>query len=82
MSVTNSVENLVLEHLKAIRTDMASTKDSLKEITTRLGRLEVSVASLRRDNAHMDEAAAESGVRFDRLVERVERIEKRLELGS
>ncbi|WP_295581023.1 hypothetical protein [uncultured Lamprocystis sp.] len=78
--MTENVENLVLEHLRAIRADIARMERKQDETITRLGRLELAVAGLRRDMAHTDEAAAEQNVRMDHLAERVERIERRLEL--
>ncbi len=56
--MSNSVENLLLEHLKAIRADIGTIKADLKENTTRLGRIEVAVAGLRRDIAHKYRATA------------------------
>lgn len=78
--MTDNVENLVLEHLRAIRTDIARMERKQDETITRLGRLELAVAGLRRDVAHTDEGAAEQSVRLDRLAERIDRIERRLEL--
>jgi septal ring factor EnvC (AmiA/AmiB activator) len=78
--MTDNVENLVLEHLRAISADIARMERKQDEVITRLGRLELAVAGLRRDMAHTDEAAAEQNVRMDHLAERVERIERRLEL--
>lgn len=80
--MSNNIENLLLEHLKAIRADIGTIKADLKENTTRLGRIEVSVAGLRRDIAHNEEATAEQSMRIDRIAERVERIEKRLEIAG
>lgn len=80
--MSNNVDNLMLEHLKAIRSDISTMKADLKENTTRLGRIEVAVAGLRRDIAHNEEATAEQSLRIDRIAERVELIEKRLELNG
>ena len=80
--MSNNVENLLLEHLKAIRADIAGIKADLKENTHRLGRVELAIAGLRRDMAHYEEGSAEQGLRMDRLAERIERIEKRLDLSS
>ncbi|MCW2308285.1 hypothetical protein [Rhodobium gokarnense] len=59
-------ENLVLEHLRAIRATQDRHSDDLREIKGRLGLLEEQYAGLSR--------------RIDRLDERVARIEKRLDL--
>lgn len=78
--MTDNVENLVLEHLRALRADMARMERKQDETITRLGRLEVAVAGVRRDIAHTDEGAAEQSVRLDHLADRIDRIERRLEL--
>jgi hypothetical protein len=43
--------NIVLEHLRAMRGDMHEMKDMLREHGHRLTRIEISIASLRRDQA-------------------------------
>lgn len=79
--MSEQIENLIIEHLKIIRADMSSMKADMKEMTHRLGRIEVAVAGLRRDIAHNEEANAEQSLRIDRMNERIERIESRLELA-
>lgn len=37
----NNVENLVLEHLRAIRTDVGFIKDDVRELKLRAGKLAV-----------------------------------------
>jgi predicted nucleic acid-binding Zn-ribbon protein len=78
--MTENVENLVLEHLRALRAGQERMERKLDEHTQRLGRLEMAIAGLRRDMVHTDEAAAEQSVRIDHLAERLDRIERRLEL--
>lgn len=75
-----NVESLVLEQLRTIRADIGTIKHDTREATHRIGRIEISIAGLRRDMAHHDEVVAEQSVRIDRITERVERIEKRLEI--
>ena len=78
--MTENVENLVLEHLRALRAGQERMERKLDEHTQRLGRLEMAIAGLRSDMVHTDEAAAEQSVRIDHLAERLDRIERRLEL--
>lgn len=78
--MTDSVENLILEHLRAIRTDIGGIKDDVREIKQRLTSLEAAVAGLRRDNANLYGDMVDQHARYDRLTERVERIEHRLDL--
>ncbi|MDS4039640.1 MAG: hypothetical protein RKP20_00475 [Candidatus Competibacter sp.] len=49
--MTDDVENLILEHLRAIRSDIGGIKDDVREIRQRLTSLEATVAGLRRDSA-------------------------------
>jgi hypothetical protein len=57
--MTDNVESVVLEQLRAIRMDTARVERKQDETITRLGRLELAVAGLRRDVAHSDEAAGD-----------------------
>lgn len=75
-----SVENLLLEHMKQFQATLARIERKQDESVTRLGRLEIAVAGLRRDVAHADESTAEGSVRLDHLAEHIEHIERRLEL--
>lgn len=59
-------DNLVLEHLRAIRATARGLRGDMREVKERLGTLEASYASVSR--------------RLDRLDERVGRIETRLGL--
>ena len=80
--MTESIENLLLEHLKRFQPGQERIERKLEEVVYRIGHLEGSVAGLRRDFAHSDENTAEISVRLDRLGERFGRIEKGLELVS
>jgi chromosome segregation ATPase len=80
--MTDNVENLILEHLRAIRADISGIKDDVREIKQRLTSLEAAVAGLRRDNANLYDDMAGHHARYDRLAERVERIERRLDLRN
>jgi archaellum component FlaC len=61
-----STENLVLEHLRAIRATQDKHSEDLREIKGRLGIIEMQYANLSN--------------RLDRMDERVSRIEMRLGL--
>ncbi|OJU91338.1 MAG: hypothetical protein BGO13_10935 [Burkholderiales bacterium 66-5] len=75
-----NVENLLLEHLKRFQASQDRIERKLEEVITRTGHIEIGLAGLRRDLAHADEGTAGTGVRVDRLTERIERIERRLEI--
>ena len=78
--MTNNVESLVLEHLRAIRATQEIHTERLARVESRLGNLETTVAAMRRDLAHMYGEVVEQHVHADGLTARVERIERRLEL--
>ncbi|MEI2771451.1 MAG: hypothetical protein V9G98_12160 [Candidatus Competibacter sp.] len=46
--MADNIENLILEHLRAIRSDIGGIKDDVREIKQRLTSLEAAVAGLRR----------------------------------
>jgi chromosome segregation ATPase len=73
--------NIVIEHLKALRAEVAAVKADTQEMRMRMGQVETGIAGLRRDFAHADENAAILSVRIDRLIERMDRLEKRLEVA-
>ena len=78
--MTDQVDSLVLEHLGAIRADIGVIRDDVREVKCRLTSLEGAVAGLKRDQAQGDADSADQHARYDRLAERVERIERRLDL--
>lgn len=80
--MADNIENLILEHLRAIRTDIGGIKEDVREIKQRITSLESAVAGLRRDNANLYGDVIDQQARYDRLVERVERIERRLDLAE
>jgi septal ring factor EnvC (AmiA/AmiB activator) len=81
-SITSNVENLVLEQLRVIRSDIADARVDLRELTGRVHSLEVAIGGLRRDIGAMAADSAETGGRIDRLSQRIERVEMRLGLNE
>lgn len=73
-------DNLVLEHLKKIQAQLSAARERDREIISRLGILEISSAILRRELGHCEESIAAINVRMDRMSDRIEHIERRLEL--
>lgn len=80
--MTENTENLVLEHLRAIRADMADLRADVREIKTRLGNLEAGQGSIIRHLGDLASADAAAQLGIDRLGDRVERIERRLEING
>jgi septal ring factor EnvC (AmiA/AmiB activator) len=71
--MAGETENLVLEHLRAIRADIADVKRDMREFRERLGHIENQMAS------HYALYATLS-TRLDRVVEDVQLIKRRLDL--
>lgn len=78
--MAENIENLVLEQLRAIRSDIAAVKEDTREIKSRLVIVESGIASLRRDGGDYSASIADQHLRYDRINDRIERIEKLLEL--
>ena len=70
--MTDSIENLILEHLRAIRVKIDVIADDIGNIKMRLSAVESQVANL----------TAIFNSRLDTLEKRIERIERRLDLSS
>lgn len=79
--MTDPTENLILEHLKRFQTGQDRIERELKEIKGRLSQLDIGIASIRGDLAHLSGDQARQQISFDSLTERIERIERRLELA-
>lgn len=73
--MTADIENLVLEHLRAIRTDVADVKE-------RLGRVELSLSTLGQQLGALTTAVYSVRSELDDFRRRIERIERRLELSD
>lgn len=80
--MSNQVDNLLLEHLKKIQAEQSAARERDRELMTRLGQIETMIARIGRDNAHAYEEQVEDRHALDLLKERVERIERRLEIGN
>lgn len=73
-------ENLILEHLCALRAGQERMEFELKEVKARLTSLEAAVAGGRRDTVLQQEDIYRQQASIDRLTERVDCIERRLDL--
>ena len=75
-----STENLVIEHLRAMRSGIASVKADNTDMRQRLCSIDTSVVDMRRNVVHLFEEIAHHQVTMDKMLDRVQRIEKRLDL--
>ena len=78
--MSENVENLILEHLRGMRASQERVEHELREIKNRITSVEAGVAGIRRDAAHDNDKIVQQQIDLDQLNERIERIEKRLEL--
>ncbi len=73
-------DNLILSQLRAIRADIADVQGSLGEVKRRLANLEGGQASVIQHLGHLAAADAQQQLSNDALIERLVRIERRLDL--
>ena len=81
-----NVDHIVIEHLKGLRSQVAAMRSDMqaefKDVKARLSHLDASMAGVRRDGGLAAEDFARQQVSIDSLVERIQRIESRLELAN
>ena len=75
-----STESLIIEHLRAMRAEIASVKADTTDMRQRLCSIDTSVIDMRRNGVHLFEEMAHHQVTMDKMLDRVQRIEKRLDL--
>ena len=78
--MNENVENLVLEHLRHIRSRVDQIADDVGDLKLRMSSLESAMNLVRREVTLGDETDARQQVTLDKLNARIERIERRLEL--
>ena len=85
-AMTDNTENLVIEHLKAVRNELRDFRnrfdDEMDDIKTRISGLETAMVSVKREVNYGDEVDARQQVSLDRILKRLDRLERRLELTS
>jgi len=79
--MTDNIENIVLDHLRALRAGQDRIETGLKEVKQRLTGVESGIAGLRRDNVGTQEDVYRQQAVIDAIQDRLQRIEKRLELS-
>jgi ElaB/YqjD/DUF883 family membrane-anchored ribosome-binding protein len=82
--MTDNIEHLILDQFRAMGNQIASLQTEmhgeLADVKHRMNRLETSIAGMRRDEAGQSDDIARQQAFIDGLVERIQRIERRLEL--
>lgn len=84
--MSENIENLILEHLRMLRNELAGLRtemhEEFRDVKLRLGSVESAVVSVRRDSTDQMGDVVRQQLRIDQLAERLERLERRLELAS
>ena len=78
--MTESINN-IMEHLKRFQTGQDRIERDLKEIKARLSTLEAGQGSVLQDIGHLASSIASQQLSIDHLSERIDRVERRLELA-
>jgi len=81
-TVTENVENLILEQLRLIRGDTANINADVSEIKMRLTSPKERLTLVEKGIANLHGDMAIVQLRLDRQGDRIERIEKRLDLTA
>jgi predicted nucleic acid-binding Zn-ribbon protein len=80
----SEIDNVIIEHLKALRSEVGALRSDMheefKDLKSRMSSLESSMVSVKRELTHGEETDARQQLSLDRLAERIDRIERRLEL--
>ena len=76
------IENMMLEHLKRFQGTLDRIERDLREVKTRQTETHSAVIGLRRDQVQDAEVSANIHVELDSVKDRLDRIERRLELTS
>jgi low affinity Fe/Cu permease len=76
------VENLMLEHLKRFQATLERIESKISELTMRQNETHSAVIGLRRDQAQDAEVAAHLQVQLDAVRDRLDRIERRIEITN
>ncbi len=79
--MSDKIENLILEHLKKFQVSQDRIESELKEIKNRLAHLEIGQGTIMQHIGHQASMSAQQQLSHDKLSDRVDRIEKRLELN-
>ena len=79
--MNDTVDNLVLEHLKRFQAGQDRIERKMEEMTRPLSNLEAGQASIIQHLGHLASADAQQQLASDGVDQRLERIERRLELA-
>ena len=76
-----NVDNIILEHLRAMRADISCIRGDISEVRQRLTGLEFASGDIKRHTGNLYSEHASQNICHDRLTARMEKIERRIELS-
>ena len=80
--MTDNVESLLLEHMKPFQASLDRVERKIGDLTTRAANLESGQASIIQHLGHLAAADAAQQLAIDNINDRLDRIERRLDLAS
>ena len=80
--MADHVENLMLEPLKKFQATLDSMQRDIRELKVRQSETHTAVLALRRDQLGDAEVTAHMQTQMDRFGDRLDRIERRLDLAN
>ena len=80
--MTENVESVIIEHLRHIRGRVDRIAEDMSDMKHRMSSLESAMVLVKREVSAGAEADARQPLSLDRLLDRIERIEPRLELAD
>jgi uncharacterized protein (UPF0335 family) len=78
--MTENAESVIIEHLRHVRGRVDRIAEDMSDIKHRMSSLEPAMVLVKREVAAGDETDARQQLSLDRLSDRIERIERRLDL--
>ena len=78
----DEVNNIIIEHLRHMRGKIDKIADDVTELKHRLATVEATQATVLQHIGHLASSIAQQQVSIDRLSERVDKLEMRLDIAS
>lgn len=84
--MNTEIDNIIIEHLKALRNELRDLKtvntEEHNDIKARLSHLDSVVLGVKRNELENSSEAARQQVSIDQIMQRIDKLEKRLEVAN
>lgn len=80
--MTDNVESIIIEHLRAMRGDIAGLSAKIETLTLRVHSVEDHITTMRKDLANLHGDIMITHKRLDQIDETLVHIDKRFDLAS